>query len=367
MKNIYHSILFLAVCTMFMVIVFPTVLFALGPGDVSFSSGTPDFNFQIPISGLKSLTLCETGSDDTLSCPGIAKYVQVIYTFLVGFAAVLAVLAITWGGVQWLLSRGESGKIQEARKIIGNAFVGLIIALGSYAVLSVINPSLTQFSPLRIQAIQEIPLDFESVEKHGEETGDTPKAGEEELEFGDEGEEYSFNYLHLLAMPVYAEAKKGKFKKSGTLTSLDAYIANDRQFGLVPNRCLGWTRISLESIFGTKKIKETAIYPRLEYPATTAHQFNAKGLYVRDRTMAGINNGDVVFMKLASSFLVTRGVDEGPGGDSISHIGVYYNGSIYHQFGSKLSKDTVENGILKGRQSRAGKSVEIIGYGKMEL
>lgn len=141
-----------------MIIIFPIVLFAQGPGGVSFSSGTPDFNFQIPISGLKSLTLCETGSGDSLSCPGIAKYIQVVYTFLVGFATVLAVLAVTWGGIQWLLSRGESSKIQEARKIIGNAIVGLLLTLGSYTILSVINPSLTQFSPLSITPILKIDL-----------------------------------------------------------------------------------------------------------------------------------------------------------------------------------------------------------------
>lgn len=331
------------------------------------SAGDVTVQLQIPVPGLgQSLPVCATKGGE-LECTGIAQYIAFMYRWLVGIAAVLAVLALTWGGVRWLTSAGESGAIQDAKKIMGNAIVGLLIAFCSYTLLWAINPELVQFNPLRIKAVQEIPLDFESVEKHGEETGDTPKTGEEELEFGDEGEEYSFNYLHLLAMPVYAEAKKGKFKKSGTLTSLDAYITNDRQFGLVPNRCLGWTRISLESIFGTKKIKETAIYPRLEYPAATAHQFSAKGAYARTRTLAGINNGDVVFMKLVNSFLVTRGVDGGPSGDSISHIGVYYNGHIYHQFGSRLSKDTVENGVLKGRRSANGKQVEIIGYGKMGL
>lgn len=157
MKKISFFIVFLA---FLMIVVIPATLFAQAPGGVSFSSGTPEFNFQIPISGLKSLTLCEPGSGGTLSCPGIAKYVQVAYTFLVGFAAVLAVLAITWGGVQWLISRGESGKIQEARKIIGNAVVGLVIALGSYAILSVINPNLTQFNPLTIKPIKLIELDI---------------------------------------------------------------------------------------------------------------------------------------------------------------------------------------------------------------
>lgn len=158
LKKISQRIIFSAICLAFIIVVMPAALFAQGTGGVSFSSGTPEFNFQIPIGVLKSLTLCET-KGGVLSCPGIAKYVQVAYTFLVGFAAVLAVLAITWGGVQWLISRGESGKIQEARKIIGNAVVGLIIALLSYAGLYLINPDLTQFNPLTVKPITPIELE----------------------------------------------------------------------------------------------------------------------------------------------------------------------------------------------------------------
>lgn len=108
---------------------------------------------QIPISGTGSIEVC-VGE----KCSGIAQYVSLVYRFLVGFTAVLAVLAITWGGVRWLTSGGESGKIQEARKVIGNAIIGLVIALLSYAGLYLINPALTQFNPLTVKPIKRIDL-----------------------------------------------------------------------------------------------------------------------------------------------------------------------------------------------------------------
>lgn len=108
---------------------------------------------QIPISGTGSIEVCAGEK-----CSGIAQYVSLIYRFLVGFAAVLAVLALVWGGVRWLISGGESGKIQEAQKVIGSAVIGLVIALLSYAGLYLINPALTQFNPITVKPIKRIDL-----------------------------------------------------------------------------------------------------------------------------------------------------------------------------------------------------------------
>lgn len=133
----------------------------VGSTRISGSSGViPEFFFQIPIGGLRSIGLCETGSDGKLSCSGIATYIQAIYRFLVGFAAVLAVLALVFGGVRWLTSGGESGKIQEAQKIIGNSLIGLLIALGSYAILSTLGKQFVEYEPISIRVIKPIVLNI---------------------------------------------------------------------------------------------------------------------------------------------------------------------------------------------------------------
>lgn len=144
-------------------LVSPNMVAAASVGSPSVSGGSgviPEFFFQIPIGGLRSVIVCETGSDGKLACPGIAKYVQVVYRFLVGFAAVLAVLALTWGGVRWLMSGGDSSAIQEAKKIMGNALIGLLLALGSYALLFTLGKQFVEYKPISIRRIQLIILNI---------------------------------------------------------------------------------------------------------------------------------------------------------------------------------------------------------------
>lgn len=123
---------------------------------------------QIPVGTAKSFTVC-TADDASLSCNGLAEYIVAIYRWVIGLAAVLAVLALTWGGVQWMTSGGDSGKIQEGRKVMINAIIGFLLALGSYTMLYAINPDLVQFSPISIPKIQKIDLDLEPVESEVDE------------------------------------------------------------------------------------------------------------------------------------------------------------------------------------------------------
>ncbi len=112
----------------------------------------PDFSFQIPI---KSLSL--SGADIT-SGAAIAQYIGAIYQWLVGFAAVAAVLAFTYGGVLWLIAGGESSKVTESKKVMTNAVAGLLLAIGSYVFLATISPNLVTFKPITVASIN--PLDL---------------------------------------------------------------------------------------------------------------------------------------------------------------------------------------------------------------
>lgn len=136
-------------------------LSALGSARVS-SDAFPSFTFQIPIPGInRTFSLCQTSASGKLECSGIATYITVIYQWLVGFAAVLAVLALTWGGVRWLLSGGDSGKIQEARKVIANALIGLSLALGSYLLLATLGKDFVEYKPITIRQIAPIKIELE--------------------------------------------------------------------------------------------------------------------------------------------------------------------------------------------------------------
>jgi len=66
---------------------------------------------------------------------------------------VLAVIFMMIGGFRWIVSAG-GGQIAEAKKMITNAIIGLLIAFSSFVILQTINPALTRLQLPRIQKIK---------------------------------------------------------------------------------------------------------------------------------------------------------------------------------------------------------------------
>lgn len=55
---------------------------------------------------------------------------------ILGIVGVVAVAMIVYGGVQIMISGGDSKKLEDAKKTITSAIIGLIIALLSYAIIN---------------------------------------------------------------------------------------------------------------------------------------------------------------------------------------------------------------------------------------
>lgn len=84
------------------------------------------------------------------SVKGVADYIARIYTFAIGTVGVVAAVMMIIGGFQYLTSAGDAGKIGAAKKRITDAIIGLVLALGSYALLRSLNPQLVSFQPLTV-------------------------------------------------------------------------------------------------------------------------------------------------------------------------------------------------------------------------
>ena len=99
--------------------------------------------FNVPIPGLEQFSQGEgvVVTDETLPI-----YIGGLYKFLVGIAGILAVMVIAFGGIVWLFSGGDSGKIGRAKELIIGAITGLFLAFTSYLLLYVINPKLVNFN-----------------------------------------------------------------------------------------------------------------------------------------------------------------------------------------------------------------------------
>jgi type IV secretory pathway VirB2 component (pilin) len=74
------------------------------------------------------------------ACP-FGRYVNLLITIFLGVSAVLAMLMIIVGGIQWMTTELISAK-EEGKKKITSAVLGLILALAAYLILKTINPNI---------------------------------------------------------------------------------------------------------------------------------------------------------------------------------------------------------------------------------
>jgi hypothetical protein len=80
----------------------------------------------------------------------LGKYIKAVYQYGVGIVSVFAVVMIMWGGFKYVFAAGNKDRLQAAKTTIISAFMGLILALGSYILLYTINPNLVNFADLNI-------------------------------------------------------------------------------------------------------------------------------------------------------------------------------------------------------------------------
>ncbi|MFH1890207.1 MAG: pilin [Candidatus Kuenenbacteria bacterium] len=115
-----------------------------------------DIRLQISIPGLGSICKYEVfewkngvkqepAVTKNLSCvSGFPSYIKGFYNLFIGIVGLLSVIMIMAGGFSWLLAAGNAQKITGAKTTIMSAIMGLVLALGSYTILSWVNPKLTE-------------------------------------------------------------------------------------------------------------------------------------------------------------------------------------------------------------------------------
>jgi len=84
----------------------------------------------------------------------LGDYFKAWYNLLLGTVGIIATIIIMWGGFKWLASRSDPKQISDAQDTIFSAVTGLVLAFGSYLIISLINPSLTNINMPEIKDIQ---------------------------------------------------------------------------------------------------------------------------------------------------------------------------------------------------------------------
>jgi hypothetical protein len=111
----------------------------------------------------------------------LGGYIQAVYDFAIGAAAVFAAVMMMIGGLQYLTAGGDSGKVTAAKDRVTGALIGLVLVSAAYLILNTINPNLTNLQlPLIPVMKRQVFVGCENVAKCkpcGEEFGIKVKDG----------------------------------------------------------------------------------------------------------------------------------------------------------------------------------------------
>ena len=68
-----------------------------------------------------------------------AVYIGRFIKEAIKYIGLLAVLALTYGGILMMLSYGDDGKAKGAKKVITYAIIGIIVSGAAYAIIDAVN------------------------------------------------------------------------------------------------------------------------------------------------------------------------------------------------------------------------------------
>lgn len=99
------------------------------------------------------------GMPRSIDGSSIGEYVKVVYNYAIGSVGILSTVVMTFGGILWITSAGNTSRVEKAKATIAASLTGLILALSSYTLLHIVNPDLLNFKPLDVRPIdtEEVP------------------------------------------------------------------------------------------------------------------------------------------------------------------------------------------------------------------
>lgn len=108
------------------------------------------FTALAPIPGLTDQSVTSV-----INSTSLANFFNNLYKYLIGIAAILAVIEIIWAGIEIATNQDSVSKMLDGKGRISNAIFGLVLVLSPALVFSIINPSILNLS-LNLPAIKTV-------------------------------------------------------------------------------------------------------------------------------------------------------------------------------------------------------------------
>ena len=144
-----------------------TVIFSL-PLPVSAQSASDStkslqFTPQVPIPNTDLNKTVDVGkynpTSGKMESDLLARYIFGFYNYGLAIAGILATIVLMGGGVIWLVSAGDPGKISQAKELIAGSISGVIILVIAWMLLNTINPNLVNLTSIKTATLTKVILD----------------------------------------------------------------------------------------------------------------------------------------------------------------------------------------------------------------
>ncbi|MFA6100002.1 MAG: pilin [Patescibacteria group bacterium] len=155
---------------------------------------TLDFKLNIDLPGLTFFA--PYNDNNTVIVPMMAQYLQAFQALLIGISLIATAIMLIYGGWLYLLS-GTGLKVQEGKKIIIDALIGMIIVLGAVVILSNLNPNTARLTALQLYRVPAEKSNIETVSTVGS-SGST-KPGKCTFEMNPGGQPTLLSIYHCAA------------------------------------------------------------------------------------------------------------------------------------------------------------------------
>lgn len=73
------------------------------------------------------------------AAPMFVSYFVLIWKVIINIGAIIVLIMLLYGGIEWITSGGDSGKLQKARERILHAVLGIIILVASFTIISFVS------------------------------------------------------------------------------------------------------------------------------------------------------------------------------------------------------------------------------------
>lgn len=94
--------------------------------------------------------------DDLTTANDLPEYLNAIYNWIIPAGALLAIVIVMIGGLQYALAHGESGKVTQAKDRIKNAVIGMVLLMFTFAIMNLIDPDLVTLHNLRVPQVRTV-------------------------------------------------------------------------------------------------------------------------------------------------------------------------------------------------------------------